>query len=183
MLGDPTPGRHGRLTFNPLAQLMDTPFYSMILPTLAYLTQGTLFCYAFCPIDPTRFRRPLRDRALVAIAGPVTNFLMMGLFIGILWIPGTTSHDPNKLTFHQLILPHAAYWNLVLGVFNLLPLPGLDGYDVIRGLLPLGIRRPLDDFRRMGFLPLIVALLLGPHLLGFLMEPLLHFFVMLLPGG
>ncbi|MBI3832676.1 MAG: site-2 protease family protein [Planctomycetes bacterium] len=182
LLGDPTPGRAGRLTFNPLAQLLPTPLISIVFPILLYLTQGNLFCIAFCPTDPSRFRRPLRDSALVAFAGPATNFLMMGLFLGVLWIPGTCSTNPEHPTYNQLILLPAAYWNMVLGVFNLLPLPALDGYDMMRGLLPLRLRRPLDDFRRMRFLPLLVAFLLGPHLLGFVMKPLLHFFFMLVPG-
>lgn len=176
-LGDPTPGKHGRLTFDPLAQLMPTWFYSIAFPTLSYLLGGMLFCYAFCPIDPSRFRRPLRDCALVAVAGPLTNFIMMGVFIGVLWIPGALSPDKSG----HAVFTHAAYWNLILGCFNLLPLPGLDGYDLARPLLPLNLRRPLDDFRRMGFLPLLLALVLGPRLLGFVLDPLSDIFVMLLP--
>ncbi|MCW8130290.1 MAG: site-2 protease family protein [Planctomycetota bacterium] len=177
--GDPTPGRHGRLTWDPLAQLLPTWFYSMVFPALMYLTNGFLFCYAFCPIDPSRFRKPLRDRALVALAGPVTNFAIMGLFVGLLYIKPIA--QPRY--YNTQIFLWTAYWNFVLGIFNLLPLPGLDGYDVLRPALPLGLRRPLDEFRRMGFLPMILAIMLGSRLLGVVIDPLERYFFMLTPYG
>jgi Zn-dependent protease len=144
-LGDPTPGRAGRLTWNPLPHL-NPPMTAIVAPILFYLTSHSLFCLATTPIDPTRFRRPLRDHALVAVAGPLMNLLMMSVLVGICWIPGVINYDPANLT--TAILPWAAFWNLVLAVFNLCPVPPLDGYWICRGLLPLRIRREIDQLAR-----------------------------------
>lgn len=175
--GDPTPGKAGRLTWNPLAQLLPTWLVSMVIPAIMYLSQGFLLCYAFCPIDPSRFRRPLRDRALVALAGPLTNFAMMGIFVGLLYIKPIA--QPDSYNFRIFI--QAGYWNLVLAAFNLIPIPGLDGYDVARTVMPLSIRRPLDEVRRMGFLPLLLIFVFGSRLLSVMMGPITLFFVSLLP--
>src|SRR5262245_43585090 len=83
--GDPTPGKHGRLTFNPLFQLH--PVFSVLVPIITYLTIHMPLGYAFCPIDPSRFRHPLRDRAFTALAGPTMNFAIVAICVGLLWIP------------------------------------------------------------------------------------------------
>src|SRR5689334_2440199 len=74
-LGDPTPGKHGRLTWNPLPHLSPT-MTAIVAPIVFFLTSHgrSLFCLATTPVDPTKFRRPLRDHALVAVAGPFMNF-------------------------------------------------------------------------------------------------------------
>jgi len=154
--GDPTPGRHGRLTWNPLVQLH--PVYSFAMPLLSYITMGWPMGWAFCPIDPSRFKKPLRDNALTALAGPAVNFAIVGLCIGMLWIPFLT--PPDKLTY--TVFFGVGLWNLFLGAFNLLPLPGLDGYYVVRAFLPYRIRNPLDQVRRMGFVPLLLIIVLAP---------------------
>lgn len=177
--GDPTPGKHGRLTFNPLVQLH--PIYSVVMPLICYFMFRFPFGFAFCPIDPTRFRRPLRDRALTAIAGPVMNFLVVIVCVGLLWLPTLLASNLGELTYFEIIVYLVAFWNLVLGVFNLLPFPGLDGYDVVRPVLPLGIRNPLDEFRRSGFLPLMVAVLVGSRLLPYVLRPAFQVFSTLMP--
>src|SRR6185295_629791 len=78
LLGDPTPGRHGRLTLNPIPHLQPV-MTAVILPVIMYLSGMGLMMMAFTPIDPTKFRKPLRDRALVAVAGPITNIVLAGL--------------------------------------------------------------------------------------------------------
>lgn len=181
--GDPTPGKHGRLTFNPLVQL--DPFASVILPIVTYLVAGFPFGWAFCPIDPSKFKRPLRDRALTAVAGPTMNFIMVAVLLGIfwlLWFLASRGIGPNPWdSYNGPILGIAALYNLILGVFNLIPLPGLDGYDLCRPALPLGLRQPLDDFRKMGFMPLMVAVFVGSALLRHILPTLLEFFSYLLP--
>jgi Zn-dependent protease len=174
--GDPTPGRHGRLTWNPVVQL--NLFYSVIMPIVSYFLIGWPFGFAYTPIDPSRFRRPLRDRALVGLAGPLVNLLLMCFFAGLLWIPVLSA--PPRLTCGWFFW--ASLWNLILGVFNLLPLPGLDGYDVLRPALPLALRRPLDDVRRMGFLPMLLIFFLGPYLLSAAQGPMQTLFKLLVPA-
>jgi Zn-dependent protease len=179
--GDPTPGRRGRLTWNPIPHL-DPPLTAIILPVVFYMSSGSLFCLAQTPIDPSRMRKPLRDHALTALAGPVTNFLFMGMLIGILWIPGIYSYtyfgEPaNWLT---AILPKAAFWNLILGVFNLLPLPPLDGYRIARAFVPVTVRMQMDNFARNP-MSMIVVLVLGSLIIGQFIEPLSSIFRSLLP--
>src|SRR5260221_529706 len=84
-LGDPTPGIHGRLTWNPLVQL--DWFFSILMPLLTFYSMGWPMGFAYCPIDPSKFRRPLRDRALVAMAGPAANFAVVLVLFGLLYIP------------------------------------------------------------------------------------------------
>ena len=181
--GDPTPGRHGRLTWNPLVQLH--PVYSVLMPLIGYALARFPFGFAYTPIDPSRFRRPLRDRALVGLAGPAANFLFMFLFIGLLWIPAIArppiGDQPPMTNFCVFSL--VAFYSLLLGIFNLLPLPGLDGYSVMRPLLPLGLRRSLDDVARMGFVPFVLILVLGSTLLGPVVGHLLHLFQKVTPRG
>jgi len=180
-LGDPTPGRHGRLTFNPLPHLSPV-WTAIILPAVFYLTGGGLFCLAYTPVNPSRLRRPLRDYALLSLAGPVANFLFAAALIGLLWVPGvwrSRLEDPNYL---MLILPWAAFWGVVLGVFNLLPIPPLDGYGVIRGLLPLGLRQQTDAFARGGMVTMVIAMMVGSVALRAAAPALFLVLDRLLPG-
>ena len=92
--GDPTPGQHGRLTWNPLVQLH--PVYSVVLPIVTYLWMGFPLGWAYCPIDPSRFRHPLRDRALTALAGPAMNFAIVAVCIGAIWAPWRSLRVPDS---------------------------------------------------------------------------------------
>jgi Zn-dependent protease len=174
-LGDPTPGRAGRLTLNPIPHL-NPPFTAIILPAVMFLSSGGLICLAQTPIDPSRFRRPLRDHALVALAGPAMNLLFMGVLIGVLWIPGVW--NPN---FTAIVFAYAALWNLILAVFNLLPLPPLDGYWFVRAFLPLRLRIHTDSFARMGMVSLVLVLVVGSYAISYLEPYLSQVFAALLP--
>lgn len=183
-LGDPTPGKYGRLTLNPLPHL--SPFTTaVLLPFIFFMSSRMLFCLAFTPIDPSRLKRPLRDHALIALAGPAMNFLFMSVLIGILWIPGAYKYDSmgQAANWATAVLPEAALWNLILGVFNLIPLPPLDGYNLARLVLPLGLRRQTDSFARMGMLPMVVAMIAGGAIFREIRSPVYHVFVCLLPGA
>ena len=174
--GDPTPGKHGRLTWNPLVQLH--PIYSFVFPLLSYVTMGWPLGWAFCPIDPSRFKKPLRDNALTSLAGPAVNFAAAAFCICMYWIPFMT---PPETRFYSIFFG-VGLWNLMLGAFNLMPLPGLDGYDVFRVFLPLKIRRPLDEFRRMGFLPLVLAIFIGSRLFLPIVKYLVYLYYLMLPS-
>lgn len=180
-LGDPTPGRNGRLTSNPIPHL--TPFLTaVVLPLVGYLTSGSMLSMAYTPIDPTKFQKPLRDRALVAVAGPIANLLFMGLLIGIAWLPlkGVWQWYPEK-TVLAVVLRDAAFWNLVLAVFNLLPIPPLDGYWIIRGLLPLQLRMQTDSMARNPMIGLVLVIVFGSAIIGLVIEPLYGFLMNLFP--
>ncbi len=122
-LGDPTPERQGRLTLNPLAH-MD------IMGTICLLTAGFGWGKPV-QIDPTYFRNPSRDNMLVALAGPVSNFILA--FISFLSY-GFLYYLLPDVTWAGILLMMiilSAYINLSLGVFNLLPFPPLDGSKIL----------------------------------------------------
>jgi len=173
--GDPTPGKHGRLTWNPIVQL--DPFYSILMPVAGFFLMGFPFGFAYTPVDPSRYRKPLRDGAFVGVSGPLTNILLALLFLGLLWVPGLA--DPPAQNCR--IFYYVAYWNLLLACFNLLPIPGLDGYDIMRPALPLSLRTALDGVRRMGFISIILIFVVGMRLLPLVFYPVSRVFHQLVP--
>ncbi|HYQ47611.1 MAG TPA: site-2 protease family protein, partial [Thermodesulfovibrionales bacterium] len=142
-LGDPTAKLLGRLTLNPIAHI--DLFGTIIMPILLYtLTDGRfMFGYAKpVPINPMNFRKPREGMAISAAAGPITNillafgsFLIMQILIPLgSVIPDTFAETVLKPVI--LILTASIYWNVVLGVLNMIPIPPLDGGRVLTGLLP-----------------------------------------------
>ena len=168
-LGDPTPGRAGRLTLNPIPHLQPV-LTAVILPLLMFLSGNGLIMLAMTPINPTRFRNPLRDGALVAVAGPLTNLLFAAVSLGLLWIFWTPEHK----NLAAIVLEETVKWSVILAVFNLMPIPPLDGYAIIRAFLPLEMRRPLDDFARGGY-GIVIVFLLGGYLVGMVAGPVNHY--------
>jgi len=108
------------------------------------------------------------------------NFFFASLLIAILWIPGAYQGHwiffPGPQNWITAILPWAALWNIILGVFNLLPLPPLDGYKLARPLLPLPLRRQMDSLAHMGMMSLVIVLVVGSYLLSYLLPPLVFLF-------
>lgn len=178
-LGDNTPARHGRLTFNPIPHL--TPIETaVILPIVGFLIGYGLLCMAYTPINPSRFRRPLRDRAIVSVAGPLMNLAFMGLLVGIMWIAVRRVEDPRE-NLLITILYQAGFWNLILAAFNLMPIPPLDGYWIFRGLLPLRTRMATDSFASNPMLGFVLVIFVGSALISLILPDLLRFYHMLLP--
>ncbi|MBI2922639.1 MAG: site-2 protease family protein [Planctomycetes bacterium] len=153
-LGDPTPSDHGRLTLNPFAHLKPV-FTAIVLPLVLMATTGMILGAASTPIDPSRFRKPLRDRLLVAAAGPAVNLLLAGLFVGLylLMRSRAPAGSVNELFFRIIIR-----LNLILLMFNMLPFPPLDGGDVLRFFLTPRLREILDGMRQYGILIAIIVL-------------------------
>lgn len=179
--GDPTPGREGRLTWNPIPHL--TPlFTAVVIPVVFFLTNGSLFILAQTPINPSKFRKPLRDHALVAAAGPAMNFLIAGILLLVMRIPGVYgfSADTGEKNGTTLVIPLATLWIVILGFFNLLPLPPLDGYWIVRGLLPIEVRQQTDALARSP-MSLLVVLFIGSAIFGYIAGPIIHFYEHLLP--
>ncbi len=139
-LGDKTARDAGRLTLNPLKHI--DPFGSVILPLLLYvLNTSILFGWAKpVPYNPNNLKNPKRGGALIALAGPASNFLIAFIF-GLLVRTGISSgnsvEDPLLLMFQIIV-----YVNVLLGVFNLVPIPPLDGSKVLFGFLPSRIISP-----------------------------------------
>ncbi len=130
-LGDPTAKEAGRLTLNPLRHL--DPFGSVVFPIFSFLItrgQGPIFGWAKpVPVNPYNFRDQKYGELKVSLAGPLTNFLMaiiFGLFIRFLILP------PSWLIFFSII----AVYNFAWGIFNLVPIPPLDGSHILFTFLP-----------------------------------------------
>jgi len=165
-LGDGTAQRAGRLTLNPLKHL--DRFGSVFLPLFLAVSQfatighiGFMFGWAKpVPVDPMALEiggrhDPRRLMAVVAVAGPVTNFVLA--FLGALALHGGVLID--FLTYFILI-------NLVLGLFNLLPVPPMDGGRIAVGFLPLGAARVLARTERFGILLVLLVLFILPTALA-----------------
>ena len=161
-LGDDTAYRLGRVSFNPLRHI-DT-MGTVVLPALLLVMRAPfLFGWAKpVPVNFGRLRQPRRDMVLVAAAGPAANLLLATcaalLFHALAIFPATAA------TWLAHNLYHAILINLVLAIFNMLPLPPLDGGRVAVGLLPRSLAQPLARLERYGFFILIGIVFLLPML-------------------
>ncbi len=162
-LGDETAYRLGRLTLNPLAHI--DPFGSIILPlflalpALAGLPTVIVGYAKPVPYDPRFLKNPVRDAGLIAIAGPASNIVLAIAFTALL----AFINPPAALTeaFRQIILI-----NLSLAVFNLVPIPPLDGSKVLATLLPHNSQF-LSFLERHGMTVFILFILFGLNAVGF----------------
>lgn len=161
-LGDDTAYRMGRVTFNPFKHI--DRFGTILLPALLLLIRSpVLFGYAKpVPVNFARLRRPRRDMVWVAAAGPGTNLALALVSAWLLrWVgflpAGVGEWAASALAASILI-------NVILAVFNMLPLPPLDGGRVAVGLLPDALAAPLARLERWGFFIIIGALFILPML-------------------
>jgi Zn-dependent protease len=173
-LGDDTARRAGRLTLNPLPHI--DPLGSVILPLLLLVTHaGFLFGWAKpVPVNFGQLRRPKRDMVLVAAAGPLTNLVLATAAALLLRAIVTHAGHGQGALFEGLLVPvamiaqYTVLMNVFLGVFNMLPIPPLDGGRVLTGLLPLDLARRFARIEPFGFL--ILILLLMSQTLGLLIR-------------
>jgi Zn-dependent protease len=162
--GDPTARDLGRITLNPIAHI--DPVMTILVPILLVIFTGFLFGGARpVPVNFHNLRRPHRDMALVAIAGPLTNFLIAMLLYGVWHALNVAEVYTDKALFG--ILFWAALWNLVLAAFNLLPVPPLDGSRVLTWLLPRSLRGAYQSIEPFGMF-IIIALMMSNMMGGLL---------------
>jgi len=191
--GDPTARMLGRITLNPIKHI--DLFGTLILPAVAMLAHLPVLGWAKpTPVDPRNFKNPMLDDILTSVVGPISNFVIATVALLVLvlikhasaageqivfgTLQGASFADTNsllvplcKLAFAMMII------NIVLGVFNLIPVPPLDGSHVVRHLLPAGALRIYDTVGTFGLLLLVFW---GGGLLSKLINPVFALFVGLL---
>lgn len=186
--GDPTAKRAGRLTLNPLAHI--DPFGTIIVPLMCLLMPvGIFFGWAKpVPVNPMQLRNPRRDMALVAAAGPGMN-LLLAIASGVL-LSAVLSFDPDlkerqdvlgmllqsvaAMAFYSVLI------NVLLMIFNLIPIPPLDGGRVLMSLLPTAPALILSRLEPYGMLVLVGLIMLDPHIR--VISTILNTFVPLFAG-
>ena len=191
--GDPTARMLGRVSLNPIRHI--DLFGTIILPLVAAISHIPLLGWAKpTPVDPRNFRHPMLDDILTSVAGPVSNFivatgallllggislssasgraLVLGLVAG-----GDGTGSESALAPVAMLLFEMMFINIVLAVFNLIPVPPLDGSHVLRHFLPDSARMVYD---RVGIFALLALVYLGGGLLSGLIGPFVRFYLSIL---
>lgn len=204
-LGDPTARLLGRVTLNPTAHI--DPIGTVIIPLVILVISGFRFVFGWAkptPINPLNFKNPRQDSALTALAGPASNFLLAAIIGIITRLLPLSSLDksvlassviggniPNLLdlfsinlaAFIFVILLLTMVLNLILGIFNLIPVPPLDGYKVLLGIVPKDLALRLAVLESYGPIILIIFLLFFIRVFSPIIFAILSFFLQILTGA
>ena len=168
-LGDDTAKAQGRLTLNPIKHI--DPFMTILLPVILALTPGApIFGGAKpVPFNPNRVRYGDWGAALVAIAGPLTNFLIAFLAFGAGVLSGVITSQGVEATLAGQIITLAISVNLGFFVFNMLPIPPLDGSRVLYALAPEAVRRGMETIERYGVMVVFAIVLIASPVISQIM--------------
>jgi Zn-dependent protease len=183
--GDPTARMLGRISLNPIKHI--DPVGTLLLPAVAMYFHAPVIGWAKpTPVDPRNFKNPVLDDILTSVVGPISNFVVasgavLALALVKLVSPlgqqivsqGFATETDSFLLPLCLLMYELMVINVVLGVFNLIPVPPLDGSHVVRHLLPAGALRIYDA---VGMFGLFILVFWGGGLLGRLISPAVGFF-------
>lgn len=163
-LGDDTAKSEGRLTLNPFKHL--DPVLSIVMPLLLFLSGGPIFGGAKpVPINTRKLKHGVWGMAMVAIAGPLTNFILafvaflLGHFTGWLYVSGILGE----------IFTDFVFINLGFGIFNLIPIPPLDGSRVLYAIAPDGVREVMARMENWGIMLVLILVIAVPGWLSMVM--------------
>jgi Zn-dependent protease len=182
-LGDPTARHLGRLSLNPAVHV--DPIGTLLFPLISLLTNLPLIGWARpVPVDPRYLRHPKRDFALIAAAGPASNIAMaIAAALVLAFLPDTPPGDIAGNAFSAPLIGLFRGFviiNVLLAVFNMIPVPPLDGGNVLVGVLPPAGGRIIEQLRPYGFILLYALMLTG--VLGNFVWPIAAFIARLLLG-
>jgi Zn-dependent protease len=192
-LGDPTARMLGRVSLNPIKHI--DLIGTVLLPLIAMFSHFPMFGWAKpTPVDPRNFKNPVRDDILTSVAGPVSNLIVATAATILLAILAVVAPDgrllvqgaargmmSDKATLTPVVLLLFAFLeiNVLLAVFNLIPIPPLDGSHVLRHFLPDNLRQIYDS---LGMFALMALVFFGGGLLLALIRPVLGLYISLLMG-
>ena len=173
-LGDPTAKNLGRITINPIKHI--DPVGTVVVPLFLAMVSPFVIGWAKpVPIQPRYFKSPLLDMALVAVAGPLSNFFMACFWAMFIQLVFMSLEHSQLLVFLAEMGKNGIIINIVLMVLNLLPIPPLDGGRVVAGILPPKLAMPFMQLERFGMVIILVLLVSG--ILGKIMWPIVQQFV------
>ena len=185
MRGDPTARMLGRISLNPIKHI--DPVGTLLLPAIAMYFHAPVIGWAKpTPVDPRNFKNPVLDDILTSVVGPISNFVVATGAVLVLAVLKLASPLAQQIVSQRfatdtdsfllplcLLLYEVMVINVLLGVFNLIPVPPLDGSHVVRHLLPAGALRIYD---MVGMFGLFILVFWGGRFLNMLISPAIGFF-------
>ncbi|MEX1166648.1 MAG: site-2 protease family protein [Hydrogenophaga sp.] len=175
--GDDTAQRLGRISLNPIKHI--DPVGTVVMPLLLFAASSGAFSIGYAkpvPVNFNRLRNPKLDMVWVALAGPGSNLLQAIAWLALLYVGQASGIDEK---FFGLVCAAGVKWNLILMIFNLLPLPPLDGGRVLVGLLPRGPAETVARVEPFGFF-IVIALVFTGVLSEYWLAPLMGLSMQLL---
>jgi len=170
-LGDDTAKLQGRLTLNPVKHI--DPFLTLLLPIMLAIIGAPIFGGAKpVPFNPARVRYDEWGAALIAIAGPLTNLLIAFVMFGVYALAG----QPSTGIFAQILVTSVTV-NLGFFIFNIIPIPPLDGSRVLYALAPDFVRRGMEMIEQYGIIFVFIIVLAASSLIGEFMVAAINFFI------
>lgn len=176
--GDPTAQELGRLTWNPVKHI--DPFLTILMPVMLYWASNGQFIFGGAkpvPVNPRNYRNYKRGDIIVSLAGIAVNLMLFPLcallIIGLGLLGRAVPAGADTLSIFQMMMVQGILFNLVLAVFNLLPIPPLDGSHVVKYLMPPAWSLRYQQLGKYGIIILIVLLWtdIGKPLFAFWMTP------------